>query len=126
LECEQAVSLSRLAPLDAFARGLYHAQLSTLLEHFERSQILVLQYERCAREPLPELRKTFRFLGLRDVDFVPDLSIAPNRQLSKPELDVTAREAYVRAYRDDVMALAREFPDEIDLTLWPNFAQLVG
>ena len=33
------------------------------------------------------------------------------------------RDAYVRAYRGDVAALAQSFP-EIDLTLWPNFAHL--
>ncbi|HTA13389.1 MAG TPA: sulfotransferase [Solirubrobacteraceae bacterium] len=122
---EQGVSLSRLTPLDAFARGLYHAQLIRLLSHFDRSQILVLQYERCVSEPLAELRKTFQFLGLRDVEFVPDLTITPNRQPSKPQLDAAARDAYVAAYRDDVLALAQAFP-EIDLALWPNFAPLAG
>jgi Sulfotransferase domain len=122
---EQGVSLSRLAPLDAFVRGLYHAQLTGLLAHFDRSQVLVLQYERCAKEPLAELRKTFSFLGLREVEFVPDLTIAPNRQPSKPKLDARAQEAYVRAYHDDVTALAEAFP-EIDLALWPNFAHLAG
>jgi hypothetical protein len=122
---EQGASLSRLSPLDAFARGLYHAQLSSLLAHFERSQILVLQYERCAREPLVELRKTFEFLELSDVDFVPDLTIAPNRQASKPKLDSQAKQAYVRAYRDDVLALVEAFP-EIDLELWPNFSHLAA
>lgn len=122
---EQGVSLSRLAPLDAFVRGLYHAQLTGLLAYFERSQMLVLQYERCAREPLAELRKTYEFLGLSDVDFVPDMTIAPNRQPSKPTLDAQANEAYVRAYRDDVTALVQAFP-EIDLTLWPNFAHLAA
>ena len=60
---------------------------------------------------------------MRDVDFVPDLTITPNRQPSKPKLDSLAKEAYVRAYRDDVTALAGAFP-EIDLELWPNFAHL--
>jgi hypothetical protein len=122
---EQGVSLSRLAPLDAFVRGLYHAQLTGLLAHFDRSQMLILQYERCAREPLVELRKTFEFLGLDEVGFVPDLTIAPNRQPSKPKLDPRATVAEVRADRDVVTALAREFP-EIDLALWPNFANLTA
>jgi hypothetical protein len=122
---EQGVSLSQLAPLDALARGFYHIQLKGLLAHFDRSQILVLQYERCVREPLPELRKTFEFLGLRDIDFVPDLTIAPNRQPKKPGIDERALEAYVGAYREDVLALSEAFP-EIDLALWPNFAHLTG
>jgi|SRR5580693_2226636 hypothetical protein len=122
---EQGTSLSRLAPQDAFLRGLYHAQLVRLLEHFDRSQVLVLQYERCVLEPLLELRKTFEFLGVSDVDFVPDLTIAPNRQPTKPKLDRQANESYVRAYRDDVVALTQAFP-QIDLALWPNFAHLAA
>lgn len=113
--------LSRYAPLDAFARGLYHAQLSRLLEHFERSQLLVLQYERCTREPAGQLRRTYEFLGVGDSGFLPSLEAHPRRQESKPALDEAARAAYVNAYAPDVRRLAAEFP-EIDLALWPNFS----
>jgi Sulfotransferase family len=122
---ENGLGLSQLAPLEAFARGLYHAQLSGLLAHFDRSQILVLQYERCTSEPLAQLRRTFEFLGLDDTEFVPDLDAHPHRQPSKPSLDPDTRAAYVRAYREDAIALAGAFP-EIDLALWPNFADLAG
>jgi hypothetical protein len=116
--------LNAMAPLDAFVRGLYHAQLVHLLAHFERSQVLVFQYERCVREPLSELRRTFAFLGVVDVGFEPpELNAHPNRQQDKPELGPDARSALVEAYSSDVSALARAFP-EIDLELWPNFAQL--
>lgn len=117
--------LSRYAPLEAFMRGHYHAQLVGLLRHFERSQILILQYERCAREPQEQLRRTFAFLGLKDVEFTPELDAHPKRQEEKPVLDRDAREAYVEAYRDEVIALA-ESCEEIDLALWPNFAHLSG
>lgn len=115
--------LSRYAPLDAFARGLYHAQLLGLLRHFDRSQVLVLQYERCSSEPRAELRRTFEFLGLGDVEFVPELDAHPKRQPEKPKLDRDARATYVQAYRDDVLGLVESFPD-VDLRLWPNFADL--
>ncbi|HEX4837615.1 MAG TPA: sulfotransferase [Solirubrobacteraceae bacterium] len=121
----EGAPLSRLAPLEAFARGFYHAQLEALLAHFDRSRVLVLQYERCTREPRPQLRRTFEFLGLLDVDHVPDLGARPNHQPEKPALEHPAREAYARAYRDDVVRLAGAFP-EIDLSLWPNFAHLAG
>jgi hypothetical protein len=115
--------LSRYAPLEAFVRGLYHAQLSLLLRHFERSQVMILQYERCSAAPAQELERTYAFLGLSDTRFRPDLEAHPRQQEQKPQLDERARAAYVEAYREDVLALAAGFP-EVDLGLWPNFAQL--
>jgi hypothetical protein len=122
---EQGASLSELAPLEAFMRGFYYAQLTGLLRHFERSQILILQYERCTREPLTELHRTFAFLGFQDTEFVPDLAAHPHHQPKKPQLDPETLDAYIQAYSVDVMDLAKAFP-EIDLGLWPNFAHLVG
>jgi len=115
--------LSRYAPLEAFARGLYHAQLATLLRHFAHEQVLVLQYERCAREPATELARTFEFIGLEDTAFQPDLERHPRRQKQKPALDARARAAFVAAYEQDVKALIEAFP-EIDVALWPNFKHL--
>jgi Sulfotransferase domain len=115
--------LNAMAPLEAFMRGFYHAQLTHLLEYFDRSQVLVLQYERCACEPLGELRRSFAFLGVGEPDFAPALDAHPNRQADKPELHADARRALVEAYAEDVLELVRAFP-EIDVALWPNFAQL--
>src|SRR5436190_17833377 len=115
--------LSRYAPTDAYMRGFYHLQLATLLNHFDRSQVLVLQYERCSREAESELRRTYEFLGLRDTFFVPDLDRHPKQQPHKPALDGGDRDAYVQAYRDDVLQLGASFP-EIDLRSWPNFSHL--
>lgn len=120
---EQGQPLSQHAPLEAYLRGLYYEQIENLLAHFDRSQILLLQYERCTREPLSELRRTFEFLGLRDVAFAPRLDAHPHLQPKKPTLEAKTRAAYVRAYREDVLRLARAFP-EIDLSLWRNFAHL--
>jgi hypothetical protein len=122
---KRGAPLSRYAPLEAFSRGFYHAQLLGLLRHFEREQLLVLQYERCTREPRAQLRRTYEFLGLGDLDFTPDLEARFRHQPEKPSLDERARAAYVSAYTEDVLALAREF-GEIDLRLWPNFAHLDG
>jgi len=122
---ENGRMLNELAPLDAFLRGLYHAQLTELLVHFDRSQILILQYERCTREPLVELKRTFAFLELQDTDFTPSVSAHPHHQPNKPKLDQETLDVYVRAYSEDVMNLAKAFP-EIDVTLWPNFAHLAA
>jgi len=126
LSHEQGMPLNRLAPVEAFRRGLYHAEIEALLAYFDRSRLLVLQYERCVREPLEPLRRTFEFIGLEDIGFSPPgLDSKPNSQSSKPKLDRATRDSYIRAYRDDVEALARAFP-EIDLALWPNFADIAG
>jgi Sulfotransferase family len=114
--------LSALAPFDAYARGLYGAQLTRLLAHFDRAQVLVLQYERCVLDPLGELRRTYKLLGLPDPGHAPPgLDAHPNRQPGEPELHPGARRALIDAYAEDVAALAHGFP-EIDLALWPNFA----
>jgi hypothetical protein len=120
---EHGASLSRLAPLEAFVRGFYHTQLVRLLAHFDRSQILVQQYERCTLEPGTELRRTFAFIGVDESLGPSDLSARPGHQPDKPRLDPATLDSYIQAYREDVLALVREFP-EIDLALWPNFAHL--
>lgn len=122
---ESGITLSQLAPLDAFARGFYYAQLMGMLAHFDRSRILVLQYERCTLDPLAELRRTFEFLGLRDTDFAPDIGARPGHQPRKPTFDPGTAASFVRAYSEDVVCLARSFP-EVDLALWPHFAHLAG
>jgi hypothetical protein len=116
-------ALNAMAPLEAFMRGFYHAQLTQLLGHFARAQVLILQYERCVREPLSELRRTFAFLGLDPAGHVPDLDAHPNRQPDKAAMHADARCALVDAYTPDVSALIGQFP-EIDVALWPNFAHL--
>jgi hypothetical protein len=120
---KRGAPLSRYAPIEAFARGYYHAQLTALLRYFDRAQVLVLQYERCTREPVTELARTLRFLGLRDIDFAADLEEHPQRLAEKQPLAAEARAAYVGAYSDDVLRLIEDFP-EIDIGLWPNFAHL--
>lgn len=121
----RGVPLSLYAPLEQLVRGFYHSQLAGLLRHFDRRQVLILQYERCAREPRSELRRTFEFLGLRDADFAPELDAHPERQPEKPALDAATRRAYVESYHDDVVRLVESYP-EIDVGLWRNFAHLAA
>jgi hypothetical protein len=123
MAAQQGAPLSSLAPMEAFARGFYHSQLTRALAHFDRSRVLVLQYERCVREPLAQLERTFAFLGLEQRAFLPDVTAKPHHQQNKPRLSEDVLGEYVEAYSGDVLRLAREF-DEIDLTLWPNFAHL--
>ena len=96
-------------------RGLYHAELSQLQRHFDRSRMLVLQYERCAAEPEAELRRTFAFLGVREDAPITGLEAHPAPARREAALDPATRAAYVEAYSEDVERLAREFP-ELDLS----------
>ena len=56
-------------------RSLYFAQLTRLLEHFDRAQLLVLQYERCAEDPVSELHRTYEFLDLDPPDHLSEIAI---------------------------------------------------
>jgi hypothetical protein len=113
---------------DAVQRGYYHRLLADWLAHFDRSQLLILQYERCVADPAGQLRATFRFLGLADSDLphpAPVLPAAPRAVVpeSPGALDPTVRRRLVSLYTSDVSNLARMLPD-VDLGLWPNFAHL--
>jgi len=108
---------------DHFGRGLYDAALDRLHRHFDPGQVLVLQYERCVRAPLPALARTYEFLGLDDCGFVPEtVRDEINKTASeKPRLPEALRTALCEGYQDDVRRLAARIPD-LDLGLWPNFA----
>jgi hypothetical protein len=56
---------------DAVERRHHAQQLARLRRFYDPGQILVLQYERCRREPEREYRRTLAFLGVRDLEFVP-------------------------------------------------------
>ena len=106
---------------DQFARGLYGRQMRWLLQSFDRAQILVLQYERCRRDPATELDRTFRFLGLTTPEGSINTELLVNRtRAERFVLHEHVRDALVREYGDDVAWIVREFP-EIDVSLWPNF-----
>lgn len=115
----------RMAQLsDALQRGLYHKQLERLLEHFPREQVLVLQYERCRQDPEGQLAATYRFLGLETLEQAPEaLAVQSRPQRWKPALSAGARAEIVARLSEDVARTAALCP-EIELSLWPNFAQL--
>jgi hypothetical protein len=124
---EQRLAAKRGQPVDAavwsdaYARGLYGMQVERLLQHYADDRILVLQYERCAADPLPELRRTYEFLGLEPGHEPESLRDWVGRVNAKDELPGHVRLALAAAYADDVAALTRLRP-ELDLGLWPNFA----
>jgi hypothetical protein len=108
-------------------RGLAHGYYGALLQPWEAaydpSELLVLQFESCIRQPAELLAATYRFLGLDD-SFCPDqLRQAVNRTKSKRPLDEGFKRLLVECYEADVVALAERYP-QIDLGLWPNFSYL--
>jgi Sulfotransferase domain len=107
-------------------RGFYHEQLRRVLELYPRNQVLVLQYERCVAEPIAELERTCRFLGLRSRRRPPErlATRVGSAQASSP-LEEAARRELTALYREDVRRLVELVPG-IDLTMWPNFRELAA
>jgi hypothetical protein len=111
---------------EAVHRGYYHAALERWCRSFAAERVLVLQYERCARDPAGELARSYRFLGLDDGFQPPDLHrpVSPTTD-GKIDLDDDARHRLVDTYTPDVMGLLARFP-ELDVSLWPNFGALAS
>jgi hypothetical protein len=109
---------------EAVVRGFYHQSLARWCEHFASDRLLLLQYERCTRDPAGELARSYRFLGLDD-GFHPEHLGRPVAVTAegKVDLDDDARRRLIDTYTPDVVALAGRLPG-IDLSLWPNFAAL--
>lgn len=134
---------------DAVERGRYATQLRQLLAFFPAEQILVLQHERCRRDPVAEYRRTLRFLGL-DEDSVPKRVLVVGGQTERwyapaaralrlhrivrrdeppPE---PQRRARIELWPDILASLREELEPEVrelrelvphlDVGLWRNFA----
>ena len=93
-----------------------------LLSKFDRSQLLLLQYEQCKRDPRAAIARTYRFLGLDDT-FVPD---SLERKVNEseyilPDFESEERAQVAEYFIHDVISFAELFPEDIDLSLWPDF-----
>ncbi|MEY2423209.1 MAG: hypothetical protein QOI95_3276 [Acidimicrobiaceae bacterium] len=110
---------------DATERGFYSRQLTRVLRYFERSQVLVLQLEKCIADPEAELARTHAFLGLDPQPAPADLREVRHRGSRPAVLSDEHRRLLVETYVDDVTALFSNFP-ELDPDLWRNFAEAIG
>jgi Sulfotransferase domain len=113
------------AVADAIERGRYATQLRRVLACHDRSQILILQYERCRAEPAAEYRRTLTFLGVdpghRSSVF--DQPRGTTQAANKAPLWDDLRAA-LRATLEPEVAQLAELAPEIDLSLWTGFAHL--
>jgi hypothetical protein len=107
----------------AMRRGFYDQALQAWSEPFDRSRMLILQYEQCVIDPAGQLRDTFRFLDLADFQPTSLAETREERSPAKAGLDPEVRERLVTLYEADVMALSKRVPT-LDLSLWPNFSYL--
>jgi hypothetical protein len=134
----------RLFMTDVVDRRSFGAQLARLRCFFVPEQILVLQFERCRRDPAGQYRRTLEFLGVRDTAFAPRrlhlgaasrllLRVAPRRAGERLTGRPVSERAQARLWPDveaalhtaldpDVAALRKLVP-ELDVSLWPNFAR---
>lgn len=108
---------------DALWRSYYHEQLRRVFELCPREQVLVLQFERCLADPSGQMDATCRFLGLEPFEELPEQLVRERSPRDKPPLPERMRSELVARLSDDVAQLAGLCP-EIDLSLWPNFANL--
>ena len=95
--------------------------MKQVLKYFDRSQILVLQYEKCKAEPEQEIARTYRFLGVDD-QYKPGKIKRPvnPRNNSIRSLETHERRRLAEYFADDVYEMVKIFP-EIDLSLWSDF-----
>jgi hypothetical protein len=110
---------------EATMRGFYGRQVERLAGAVGRDRILVLQYERCVRDPAGEFARTLDFLGLPP--YQPDPRLVRTRinetvgaKRSVPDQD---ERELITAYEPEVLRLKQLVPD-LDLSLWPRFAHL--
>lgn len=108
---------------DARARGLYGTQLERLFSIFPREQVLVLQYEVCAREPDVQIKRTYRFLGLDDSFVPPLLRRRINISMDDFTVDARLKDELVTLYEPEVERVQSLCPG-IDIGAWPNFRHL--
>jgi hypothetical protein len=107
---------------EAIEFGRYGEQLRRLAANFQRSQILVLQLERCILDPERELARTYEFIGV-DPGFVPADLREPVNESKGPPVGIPSDLVDVARlmYLDDAVSLRCDWP-EIDLELWPGIA----
>ena len=109
----------------SIGNGLYASILGPWEDLYAPSELLILQFEACLEEPEAMLERTFAFLGV-GVDFRPKSLHTPvNKTKAKRDIEPGMRRLLIQVYERDVAALVARHPN-IDLRLWPNFADMLS
>ena len=114
----------RMVQYRSITNGFYSSLLRPWEDLYPPSELLVLQFEACLRQPEEMLKLTFEFLGV-DGDFQPSaLHTAVNKTRAKRDIDPGMRALLTQIYEREVASLVERHPS-IDLRLWPNFAAML-
>ena len=122
-------ALTMLAIGNSLFHSLYHDPVQRAFDVLGRDRVLVLQYEQCLENPLMEMQRTQRFLGLEPVKALPaGLAVRERSQLrifpdAKLELPVRINDHLREAFVDDARKLTT-LCRELDSGLWRNFSDL--
>ena len=120
----RALPFDEIGPIvgDAIHRSLYHRQVAHVLDVFGGERVLILQFERCRDDTLAQMQRTQSFLGLEPLTELPRrLRRERDARTDQLQLPANQREELTRRLEDDVRRLTELCP-EIDLSLWPSFA----
>jgi hypothetical protein len=111
---------------DALERSMYSHQLARLMTHFDRSRLLVLQYEQCVLDPGAAMRRTFEFLGVDPEarNLTPPVGRVGRSHPPAEQPDHVLEDARI-ALEKDARRVHELFP-EIDLALWPTVGGAAG
>ncbi|MDQ6962469.1 MAG: sulfotransferase [Mariprofundaceae bacterium] len=114
------LSFPSLANMGEFGR--LSQQFKQVLGLVDRKNLLILQYEKCKQNPMQELKKTYRFLGL-DESFVPSgLSTEVNTFHTRTDaFEPDVLHNLIKYYQPDVDRLMQMFPNELQPDLWGEF-----
>jgi hypothetical protein len=107
---------------ETFFASLYASGLKQALNYFKRSQILVIQYEKCQVNPYDEIARTYRFLGV-DADYQPQKikRIVNKKEYVVSTLKPEERQRLTEYFKEDVRATIQMFT-EIDISFWTDFS----
>jgi len=109
----------------SIANGFYASILQPWEDLYSPTELLILQFEACLQQPEAMLKLTFDFLAV-DRSFLPNELRTPiNKSKTKLEIEPGMRSLLGQIYERDVASLVARHP-EIDLRLWPNFADMLN
>jgi hypothetical protein len=108
---------------DLVDRASYATQIGRLQRFYSPQQILVLQLERCRRDPLGQYRRTLEFLDVRDTGFAPrSLRRKADGKPESPVVEALLRVGLPAGTRSRIAERfgGRTTPARDPVALWPE------